>query len=96
MHFYGHTPRTKILTVFRLESGWTRAYSGLMLDVLRRIQGGHGKFDGFCLFVKPEFTLDLTGSGADKSHCQTPGASAFLDRASETSLDACPWASDIS
>ena len=35
-------------------------------------------------------------SGADKSHCPTPGASAFSDRASEISLIACPWASDIS
>ena len=28
-----HT-RMKILTVFRLDSGWTKAYSGLMLDAL--------------------------------------------------------------
>ena len=34
-------------------------------------------------------------AGADKSHCPTPGASAFSDRASETSLGTCPWASDI-
>ena len=35
-------------------------------------------------------------SGADKSHCPKPGASAFSDRASEISLGTCPWASDIS
>ena len=36
------------------------------------------------------------GSGADKSYCPMPGASAFSDRASEISLGTCPWASDIS
>ena len=34
-------------------------------------------------------------TGADKSYCPTPGASAFSDRASEISLGTCPWASDI-
>ena len=35
-------------------------------------------------------------AGADKSHCPTPGASAFSDQASDISLNTCPWASDIS
>ena len=52
--------RMNILTVFRQESGWTKAYSDLMLDVLRRTQGGHGK-----RFVSStdsvEFALNLTG-----------------------------------
>ena len=34
-------------------------------------------------------------TGADKSHCPMPGASAFSDRASEKSLATCPWANDF-
>ena len=46
--------------------------------------------------AKVVIVLNFDLTGADKSHCPTPGASAFSDRASEISLGACPWASDIS
>jgi hypothetical protein len=34
-------------------------------------------------------------SGADKSHCPTPGASGFSNRASEYLVGTCLWASDF-
>ena len=34
-------------------------------------------------------------TGPDKSHCPTPGASGFSNRASENLVGTCPWASDF-
>ena len=72
-----------------------------LMEYLNRISAKScGFFWGFVLFLKKLLSRSsqtfIGIAGADKSHCPTPGASAFSDRASEISLGACPWASDIS
>ena len=59
--------------------------------ILTRVRGMHEPYAQWISYGG--FLHWVPNAGADKSHCPTPGASAFSDRASEILLGTCPWAS---